>query len=225
MRQAVQRIAAVFIGNIIKSFFGRDNKKMIGIKSMSKKEKKTLAGLALWLIAGIAMIVMGISAILSRDKAISTVSGVLGVCALITGIITLIVRISTARRKGAAGFDLDWLIWLVTAFLLFNTSLLSKLGKIAFIIAGIALLGEGVRSLFAARKARTENEWYIPRIVFSSIFIVMGIGVIINAEAIFKSMIVGAIGIYFIVHGAGILYDWLGWARYFRNFRGLENDS
>ena len=195
---------------------------MLKIGSMSKKEKKELAGLALWLIAGIAMIIMGISAVLNRDKAISAVSNVLGICALITGLITLAVRIAAARLKGISGFDLDWLIWLVVAFLLFNTSLLLKLGKLAFVIGGIAMLLEGVRSFFAAMKARSENEWYIPRIVFSVIFIVLGIGIIINAQVIFESMIVLAIGIYFIVHGTEILYDWLGRARYFRNFRGLE---
>ena len=195
---------------------------MLRIGSMSKKEKKELAGLALWLIAGIAMIIMGISAVLNRDKAISAVSNVLGICALITGLITLAVRIAAARLKGISSFDLDWLIWLVVAFLLFNTSLLLKLGKLAFVIGGIAMLLEGVRSFFSAMKARSENEWYIPRIVFSVIFIVLGIGIIINAQVIFESMIVLAIGIYFIVHGTEILYDWLGRARYFRNFRGLE---
>ncbi|MDE7293087.1 MAG: DUF308 domain-containing protein [Oscillospiraceae bacterium] len=195
---------------------------MLRIGSMSKKEKKELAGLALWLIAGMAMIIMGISAVLNRDKAISAVSNVLGICALITGLITLAVRIAAARLKGISGFDLDWLIWLVVAFLLFNTSLLLKLGKLAFVIGGIAMLLEGVRSFFSAMKARSENEWYIPRIVFSIIFIVLGIGIIINAQVIFESMIVLAIGIYFIVHGTEILYDWLGRARYFRNFRGLE---
>ncbi|MCM1578204.1 MAG: DUF308 domain-containing protein [Ruminococcus sp.] len=195
---------------------------MFDVKNMSAKEKKTLAGLVLWFIAGVAMIIMGINAVIHWGDTLNAVSGVLGVCALITGIITLIVRISLAKVQGKRGFDLDWLIWLAAAFLLFNTSLLSKLGKIAFVIAGIAILLEGVRSFFAAVKARSENEWYIPRIVFSVIFIIMGIGIIINAETIFTSMIAGAIGIYFIVHGTGILYDWLGRARYFRNFRGLE---
>lgn len=196
---------------------------MFSIGSMSKKEKKSLVWLALWLIAGIAMIIMGISAVLHRDRAISAVSNVLGICALITGLATLAVRIAATRLKGAGGFDLDWLIWLAVAFLLFNTSLLSKLGKLAFVIGGIAMLLEGVRSFFAAMKARAENEWYIPRIVFSVIFVVLGIGIIINAQTIFESMIVLAIGIYFIVHGTGILYDWLGRVRYFRNFRGLES--
>lgn len=171
------------------------------------------------------MVIMGISAILNRDKAVSAVSNVLGACALITGIITLIVRISLTKIKGAGGFDLDWLIWLAAAFLLFNTRLLSKLGKLAFVIAGIAVLLEGVRSFFAARRERSEHEWYMPRLVFSVIFAVMGIIIIINAELIFESMIVLAIGIYFIVHGTGILYEWLGRARYFRNFRGLDNDN
>lgn len=197
---------------------------MLTLKGMSEKEKKSLVWLALWLIAGIAMIIMGISAVLNRDKAISAVSNALGICALITGLITLAVRIAATRLKGAGGFGLDWLIWLAAAFLLFNTSLLSKLGKIAFVIGGIAMLLEGVRSFLGAMKARSENEWYIPRIAFSAVFAVLGIGIIINAQVIFESMIVLAIGIYFIVHGTGILYDWLGRVRYFRNFRGLEGD-
>ena len=196
----------------------------MSIANMSDKEKKTLAGLALWFIAGVAMVIMGIAAIANRDKAISAVSGALGVCALITGIVTLIVRIVETRLRGAEQFGIDWLVWLGTAFLLFNTQIFSKIGKLAFIILGAALLLEGVPSFFAARKEREENSWYIPRIIFSAVLCLLGIGIIINARLIFESMIVLFIGVYFIVQGSNILYEWLGRVRYFRNFRGLEND-
>lgn len=196
----------------------------MGTANMSDKEKKTLAGLGLWLAAGIAMVIMGIVAIANRDRTIQAVSGTLGVCALITGIVTLIVRIVETRLRGAGQFGIDWLVWLGVAFLLFNTGIFSKLGKLVFVILGIALLLEGVRSFFAARKERDQG-WFIPRMIFSVVLCLLGIGIILNARVIFESMIVLFIGVYFIVHGSNILYEWLGRVRYFRNFRGLENDN
>lgn len=197
----------------------------MALTNMSGKEKKTLAGLALWLIAGAAMVIMGIAAVLNRDKAIQAVSGALGVCALITGIVTLIVRITETRLRGAGQFGIDWLIWLGTAFLLFNTEIFSKVGKLAFIILGISLICEGVRSFLAARRERDVTGWYIPRVIFAVALCLLGIGITANARVIFESMIVLFIGVYFIVHGCNILYEWLGRVRYFRNFRGLENDN
>ncbi len=195
---------------------------MIKSDGLSSSDKKQLAALVIWLIAGIAMIIIGIVALLNRSRTMETVSGALGACSLITGIITIMVRIFQGRTTGKNKFSLDGIIWLVLAFLLFNTDILNKLGKIAFVIGGIILLLEGIRSLAAAVREKSDEEWYVPRILFSVAFMVLGIVVIMNAQTIFESMIVLAIGIYFIIQGTIILYEWIGRAKYFRNFRGLD---
>lgn len=195
---------------------------MVKFRDMSNSDKKEFAGLVLWFAAGAAMVITGVLALINHAKTVNAVSGVLGVCALITGIITLLVRFYQLKVSGKRAFSLDGLIWIVIALLLFNTNILSKLGKLAFIIGGVVMLVQGVRSFFAARRAKSESEWYIPRMIFSVIFIALGIIVIANAQRIFEGMIVLAIGVYFIVHGTIILYDWIGRAKYFHNFIGLD---
>lgn len=191
-------------------------------QKMSASDKRQLAFLIFWLIAGIGMVIIGISALANRNKTVETVSGLLGAGALVTGVITLLVRIFIRSKAGAGHFDLDWALWLVLALLLFNTGLLSAMGKIIFIIGGICLLLEGLRSIYAAVRAKREKDWYIPRLVISVVLIFLGITVIRNAQRIFEGMIVLAIGVYFIVHGVIILYEWIGRAKYFRNFRSLD---
>ncbi len=178
--------------------------------------------LLLWLISGIGMIVVGIMAVVNRTKAISTISGFLGVCALITGIITLILRIAQVERLGKRNIGLDIVIWLALGFLLLNTSILNKLGKLAFIIGGVILICEGVRAFAACQRNKDEKEWYIPRMIFSAAFVVLGIIVVVNAERIFTNLIPLAVGIYFIIHGTELLYEWIGRAKHFYNFRGTE---
>lgn len=180
--------------------------------------------MALWLAGGIAMVIMGIAAIFNRDKAMEAVSSFLGVCALITGIVTLGVRITQLKMFGRNGrfLCMDGIIWLLISILLFNTSILNKLGKLAFIIGGVIILYEGVRSFHDALKDKQDQDWYIPRIIFSVIFAAVGLFVIFRAEWIFKNVVVFSIGIYFIIHGASIIYDWIGRYRYFRNFRNLD---
>ena len=192
------------------------------IGSSSASDRKKMIFLLLWLISGIGMIFVGIMAVVNRTKAISTISGFLGVCALITGIITLILRIAQVERLGKRNIGLDIVIWLALGFLLLNTSILNKLGKLAFIIGGVILICEGVRAFAACQRNKDEKEWYIPRMIFSAAFVVLGIIVVVNAERIFTNLIPLAVGIYFIIHGTELLYEWIGRAKHFYNFRGTE---
>ncbi|MGN1106484.1 MAG: DUF308 domain-containing protein [Huintestinicola sp.] len=192
------------------------------IGSFSAKDRKKLIFLLLWLISGIGMVVVGIMAVINREKAIGAVSGFLGICALITGVITLILRIAQVKRLGKRNIGLDIFIWLALGFLLLNTGILNKLGKLAFIIGGITLICEGVRAFAACQKNKDEKEWYVPRMIFSAVFVILGIIVVVNAEAIFKNLTALSIGIYFIIHGTELLYEWIGRAKHFYYFRGTE---
>ena len=189
---------------------------------LTAADRKKVILLVLWLISGIGMIVVGILALVHRKETISTISGFLGVCALITGVITLIIRILQAKRLGKSSFSLDVVIWLALGFLLLNTGLFNKLGKLVFIIGGIILTCEGVRAFMASQKNADDKEWYIPRMIFSGAFVILGVIVIINVESIFTNLTALAVGIYFIIHGTELLYEWLGRAKYFYNFRGTE---
>ena len=189
---------------------------------LTSADRKKVILLVLWLISGIGMIVVGIQALIHRKETISTISGFLGVCALITGVITLIIRILQAKRLGKSSFSLDIVIWLALGFLLLNTGLFNKLGKLVFIIGGIILTCEGIRAFIASQKNPDDKEWYIPRMIFSGAFVILGVIVIINAESIFTNLTALAVGIYFIIHGTELLYEWLGRAKYFYNFRGTE---
>ncbi len=195
---------------------------MLKISTLSPSDKRKFVFLLLWLAAGIAIIVMGIAAVINGGKALDVISGLLGTAALITGIATVLIRIFQMKSHSKKDFSLDGIIWIILAVLLYKTSILKKLGKLAFIIGGIFMLLEGVRAFFAAFRDKSEKQWYIPRIVFSVIFAVLGIAVILNAEIVFTSMVGGAVGIYLIVHGSNIIYEWIGRAKYFFNNRGLE---
>lgn len=195
---------------------------MSRFSELSPSDKRQTVFLILWLIAGAGMLIMGIAALNNSDSTISAVSGLLGAGALVTGILTTVIRIFQVKTAGVGQLSLDGVIWIILAVLLFNTDILNRLGKLVFVIGGIVMLIEGVRSFFAAYREKNDKQWYIPRIVFSVIFVTLGIIVIVNAEKIFRSMIVLSVGIYFIVHGLNILYDWIGRVKYFRNFRGLD---
>ncbi|MGN0637928.1 MAG: DUF308 domain-containing protein [Huintestinicola sp.] len=190
--------------------------------SSSAADRKKMVFLLLWLISGIGMVIVGIMAVINREKAIGAISGFLGVCALITGVITLILRISQVKRLGKRNIGFDIVIWLALGFLLLNTGLLNKLGKLVFIIGGITLICEGVRAFAACQRNKDEKEWYIPRMIFSGVFVVLGIIVVVNAEKIFTHLIPLAVGIYFIIHGTELLYEWIGRAKHFYYFRGTE---
>lgn len=192
--------------------------------SISKKDKKQLVWLIIWLIAGIAMLIMGISAIINSAKAIQTISTLLGIFALATGGFTVAIRISEAKVLGISKFSIDGLIWLVLAILLFNTSLLSKLGKVAFIVIGIVMILTGAKNLFFAVADRNESKGIVPRLIIPSIIVLLGLFVVLNAESVFNNLLALTIGIYLIVHSISILYGWIGRVKYFINFRGTEND-
>lgn len=194
------------------------------LASISKKDKKQLVWLIIWLIAGIAMLIMGISAIINSSKAIQTISTLLGIFALATGGFTVAIRISEAKVLGISKFSIDGLIWLVLAILLFKTSLLSKLGKVAFIVIGIVVILTGAKRLFFAVSERNEGKGIVPRLIISSITVLLGLFVVFNAESVFNNLIALTIGIYLIVHSLSILYGWIGRVKYFINFRGTEND-
>lgn len=202
--------------------FPNDFQGGIILGKLTSADRKKVVLLVLWLISGIGMIVVGILALIHRKETISTISGFLGVCALITGVITLIIRILQAKRLGKSSFSLDIIIWLALGFLLLNTELFNKLGKLVFIIGGIILTCEGVRAFIASQKNPDDKEWYIPRMIFSGAFVILGVIVIINAESVFTNLTALAVGIYFIIHGTELLYEWLGRAKYFYNFRGTE---
>lgn len=194
------------------------------LASISKKDKKQLVWLIIWLIAGIAMLIMGISAIINSAKAIQTISTLLGIFALATGGFTVAIRISEAKVLGISKFSIDGLIWLVLAILLFNTSLLSKLGKVTFIVIGIVVILTGAKNLFFAVADRNEGKGIVPRLIIPSIIVLLGLFVVLNAESVFNNLLALTIGIYLIVHGISILYEWIGRVKYFINFRGTEND-
>lgn len=195
---------------------------MSRLDSYTSSDKKKLALLILWLIAGVGMIVIGIFAFINRQQTIDAVSTVLGVCALITCIVTAAIRFSQAKLLGGSRFTLDWILWLVIALLLFNTGILRKIGSFAFIIVGIVIACEGVRAFVYSFKNSDDKQWYVPRIIFSVIITVLGLVVVFNSEKIFSGMTVLAVGIFFIIHGLNILNDWIGRAKYFHYFRGTE---
>ncbi|MCI7766608.1 MAG: DUF308 domain-containing protein [Oscillospiraceae bacterium] len=195
---------------------------MSSFSSYSAADRKKMVLLLLWLISGVGMIIVGIMALIRRKEAIGAISGFLGVCALITGIITLILRISQVKRLGKRNIGLDILIWIALGILLLNTGILQRLGKLAFVIFGVVLICEGVRAFIACQKNKEEKDWYIPRIIFSVGFVILGVIVLVNAEAIFTNLTAFAVGIFFIIHGTELLYEWIGRAKHFYYFRGTE---
>lgn len=107
------------------------------ISSFSSADRKKFILLLLWLISGVGMIIVGIMALIRRKEAIGAISGFLGVCALITGIITLIVRISQVKRLGKRNIGLDIIIWLALGILLLNTRILHRLGNLRLLYSAL----------------------------------------------------------------------------------------
>ena len=183
---------------------------------MNKEDRKSIVSLALLGIGGIAMIIIGIIAFLTSGQISSAISTLLGIAAIITGIITLALRLREKKNQGTMRFD--WIIWFILGILLLTTNLFSAIGGIIFVIIGIALILHGLNSFRLAVSAERKAV----KIIFSVAFVIIGVWMVFNASAIFDQIIAKAIGIYLIVHGAYLLYDWLGQVRYFRNFRGVE---
>lgn len=190
--------------------------------SMSEKDKKQLKELILRFASGAGMIIIGIAALCNHGKTIETVSGILGIAALAAGVVSLVMRFFLGQSDNNGRVSIGGIVWIVIALLLFNTGLLSKLGKTVVLIVGIAVLFAAVKFMLTAHGLKSRQETYIPKAVLSGVLCLAGILLIINAQAIFEGLIVTAIGAYFIIHGTVFLYEWLGRLRYFRNFRGVE---
>lgn len=195
----------------------------MNFSGLSPSEKKQLVSVILCLVSGVAVIIIGIYALFNGDKTINAVSSVLGGCALVTAALSLYANIVQVKVFGKRAISIDFVIWLIISLLLFNTSILNKLGKLAFIILGVIVLIKGLFSIFAAVSGIRNNDMYVRYFVYSAFWFIAGILMIANAEAIFTGMIVTVIGLFFIVQGGKIVYDGIGRWRYFRNFRGLDN--
>ena len=192
-------------------------------RELSREKKRRTLFFIFWLLAGISMVIIGISALLNKEKTINAASDFLGICSIITGIVTILIRLYQLRTQGKYLFSLDGLIWIAAGILFLNTGILSRLGRLVYIIGGILIIIEGIRTAIAAIKAREERSWLIPRIICSVILTATGIVFITNAEKIFRSLTVLFIGIYFIVHGVNIISDCIGRAKYLHNFRNLKD--
>lgn len=192
--------------------------------------KKTISKIfgVLWPITGAAMIILGIYSIFRGGAVVDTVSWLLGLGAIISGIVTLIVRFT---RKSVFGSDGKWLsldsvFLIVLGIILMNTGLLRALGKIMFIIIGIILVYNAVQSLIAAISGRHNKDgWFAPRIIFSVILLLVGIWVFTNAGRVFTDMSGIIAGIFFITHGVGTLNDWIGRVRYNKYFAYLDDEE
>lgn len=182
---------------------------------MNKNDRKSIITLVLWGIGGLSMVITGICAFIAGWHVSAAISAVLGIAALITGGITLLIRLKEKRDSSVMRFD--WVIWFVLGILLLTTKILSAVGGIAFVVIGIALVLQGVNSFRLALSDKKPVKF-----IFSVIFVLVGVWMIFNASAIFDQVVAKVIGVYLIVHGAYLLYDWLGQVRYFRNFRGVE---
>ena len=163
--------------------FPNDFQGGIILGKLTSADRKKVVLLVLWLISGIGMIVVGILALIHRKETINTISGFLGVCALITGVITLIIRILQAKRLGKSSFSLDIVIWLALGFLLLNTGLFNKLGKLVFIIGGIILMVPGVAFTNAIRDM-ADSDYISGSVrmldaVISFFCIAIGVGVVL----------------------------------------------
>ena len=174
------------------------------------------------------MIILGIYSIFRGGAVVDTVSWLLGLGAIISGIVTLIVRFTRKSVFGSDGkwLSLDSIFLIVLGIILMNTGLLRALGKIMFIILGIILVYNAVQSLIAAISGRHNNDgWFAPRIFFSVILLLVGIWVFTNAGRVFTDMSGIIAGIFFITHGVGTINDWIGRVRYNKYFSYLDDEE
>lgn len=191
---------------------------MNNIGGMSSSDRKKLIYAILCLAGSLMLIIMGVNAMLHSSQAMETISGLLGLCALAAAVVTAAARIMKAGR--VREINLDFLIWVFIAVLLFNTNILRSLGSIAFIIIGVGLIAKGIRN-FAFMK-QTESGSPVTKL-FGIIPIVIGVLVIINAHILFEKLFVLAIGLFLTGYGISLGYEGIGRIKYFRNFRGLDD--
>lgn len=197
---------------------------------MKTKEKGLLDSVLriLWLLSGLAMVIVGVIALFNGHGVIGALSKVIGLCAIICGIVMIAVRFKIRSAAGAEAhlMSIDSLILIVIGILFMNTRILNSLGKLMFIIIGIVMIYNAIESLVAAVNSRRNEEgWFVPRIVVAILLLIAGIWVFSNAGRVFSDMAGLVVGIYFIVHGVGVVSDWIGREKYRRNFAYLDDDD
>lgn len=166
---------------------------------------------------GAAMIAAGIASFFINGAAVGTISTILAVIALIAGVVLLIARLT--EKKNGSPMRFDFVLWLILALLLFNTNILSAIGSVIFFIIALFLIAQGVTNLIGALKApQTE----ISKIVFSCLFVVGGVYVLLHSGSVFNDIIGKVVGVYLVIQGANMLRDLVGKLRYERNFKGVE---
>ncbi len=194
---------------------------------MNKSAKDSVFGI-LWLISGLAMIIVGITALFSGGVVVGTVSKLIGICAVICGIISILARIMISSIAGAEGrlMSVDSILLIVVGILFLNTGILRAIGKFMFIIIGAVIIYNAVQSLFSAFKSRKNDDgWFLPRIIASVLLLMAGIWVFSNAGRVFADMAGLVAGVYFIFHGLEVVNDWIGRERYRRNFAHLDDED
>jgi uncharacterized membrane protein HdeD (DUF308 family) len=168
-------------------------------------------------VGGIAMVIAGVVSFFHTGATLATISSVLGTIAIITGIVTLFMRL-IEKSKGEA-LRLDFLIWFAIAFLLLNTSLLGTLGGIATFIIGIFLILQGANSI---RLELTASSKDVFRIVIAVLFILAGLFAVLNSRRAFTELVGKVLGVYLVIHGVEMLKETWGQHKYNMNFKGVE---
>lgn len=194
---------------------------------MKTSTKDTVFGI-LRLISGLAMTVVGIYAIFNGHAVVGTTSKIIGICAIVCGIVSIAARIKISSIIGMDAHmrSVDSILLILLGLLFMNTRILNSLGKIMFIIIGLVIIFNAVESLTSALAGRKNNDgWFIPRIITSVLLLIAGIWVFSNAGQVFSDMAGIVVGIYFISHGIETVTDWIGRERYRRNFAYLDDEE
>lgn len=180
----------------------------------------------LWPLSGLAMIIFGIVSVFNGGNVVGTISDLLGFAALISGIISLGVRLVGKRAFGSDGkwLSVDSVLLIALGIILINTRLLESLGSIVFVVIGIIIIYNSVQSLIAAAASKSRDDgWFIPRIVMGIILLCVGIWVLFNSRRLFNDISGLIVGIYFISHGVTSINDWIGRIKYNKNFAYLDD--
>lgn len=177
--------------------------------------------LVFWFIASLAMIGMGIIALVNHERVTEVLSFITGLAAIITGIITLSIR-RYEKVKTGSRMAFDWILWIILGILFFNTDLFTKIGKVLFIIVALALIVQGIGIFVRGFSNKADKAFFIPRIIFAAALAGAGVFVLTNAGDLFVEVLAVTVGLYLIIHGAYLFYEWIGEYRYFNNYRGTE---
>ena len=190
--------------------------------------QKSFSGLlrVLWLVSGIVMTLFGVYAVFNGTRVLGTVSRWLGMGALISGIITVLTRLSNKQvtKKSGRLMYFDSLFLIIIGVMLMNTRILERLGKIMFVILGVVIIYHAIQSLAAAMESKSDNDgWFAPRMIFCVLLIAVGVWILFNARKAFTSTFGLTVGIFFISHGISTINDWIGREKYRKNFSFLDN--